>query len=57
MTESALIVDEQDNFKFYIKYSHYKKYLYKDIMDAYVKDDLNPEDVVILEYFDVVEKY
>lgn len=56
MDDKALIVDEEDNFKFYIKYSHYRKCMYKDIMDVYINDNLRLEDVVILEYFDVIEK-
>lgn len=55
--DEALIVDDQDNFKFYIKYSYYKKCKYKDIKDIYINDTLKQEDTVILEYFDVVEKY
>lgn len=56
MNDNALIVDEEDNFKFYIKYTHYKKCFYKDIIDVYKNDDLKLEDVIILEYFDVIEK-
>ena len=56
MTDKALIVDEQDNFKFYIKFNHYKKSLYKDIKDVHLNDNIKQEDVVILEYFDVLEK-
>ena len=55
--DEALIVDEQDNFKFYIKYNYYKKCMYKDIKDGYENSDLKQDDIVILEYFDVIEKY
>lgn len=57
MDDEALIVDQQDNFKFYIKYNFYKKSLYKNMKEIYPNDTLKDEDVVILEYFDVIEKY
>ena len=53
----ALIVNTFDDFKFHIKYRYYKKFLYKDMQELCDLENLKDDDVVIVEYFDVIARY
>ena len=53
----ALIVDEEDNFKLFIEFTHENIQSYYSVKNVYHNDKLNDTDKVLVRYFKVLEKY
>lgn len=53
----ALIVDEEDNFKFFVEYEREDVKLYKDIKDVYKIKNFKDDSKVILIYFKILEQF
>jgi uncharacterized protein YhfF len=53
----ALIVDENNNFKLFVEFTHRDLKTYKDIKKFYVKQELNDDDKVIATYFKIIERF
>ena len=53
----ALILDEEDNFKMHIKYTHSKIKKYKEIKDIVNDDRFKDNDMMCVRYFEIVEKF
>ena len=52
-----LITDNDFNFKLFIEYTHDEVKLFKDIKDLYPMNNFNDSDKVIVEYFNIIERY
>lgn len=53
----ALIVDNEDNFKMYVEFTHEEVKLYKDIKSICKSDELKVDDKVIVSYFKILETF
>jgi uncharacterized protein YhfF len=53
----ALIVDENNNFKLFVEFTHRDLKTYKDIKKVYLKEGLNDDDKVIVNYFKILERF
>ena len=53
----ALIVDMEDNFKMFVEFTHEEVKLYKEIKNAYKREDLKDSDKLIVKYFKVLEYF
>ena len=53
----ALIVDEEDNFKLFIEFTHEIVQTYYSVKDVYHNDKLKDNDKILIRYFKVLEKY
>ena len=53
----ALIVDEDYDFRLYVKYVHREVEKYKEIKDIYEIKDFNDDDKVVVTYFEILEKF
>lgn len=53
----ALITDENNDFRLYVKYTYYEVKTYKVIKDIFKVKDLKDNDKVVLTYFEIIEKF
>ena len=52
-----LIVDKEDNFKFFVEYTHREIKYYKEIKDIYNNENLNDNEKVVVDYFMILETF
>lgn len=53
----ALIVDDEDNFKLFIEFTHENIQNYYTVKKVYHNDKLKDNDKVLIRYFKILEKY
>lgn len=51
----ALIVDQENNFKMFVEFTHEEVKFYKDIKNVYKRNDLKDNDKLIIKHFKILE--
>lgn len=52
---NALIIDENNDFKLYVKYTKQELKKYKDIKEYFINENFKDDDNVIVTYFEIID--